>query len=574
MLDLLIRRAMVVDGTGEPGRIADVAIEDGRIAGIGDLDENATEVIDAEGLVLSPGFIDPHTHYDAQLQWDPYATPSNLHGVTTVISGNCGFTLAPLKAEDAQWTLEMMAQVEGMPLAALAEGVGGDWETFAEYLATLDGNLGVNAAFLVGHCPIRRYVMGTEGTGNEASDEQIEAMKDEVRKAIEAGAIGFSTSQSFTHSDGDGKPIPSRSATREEVLALAEVVEGYEGTTLEIIVDGCLNGFTDEEIEFLTNFSLAGKRPVNWNVLTVDSRHPEVVERQLEASTHAEENGARVVALTMPILVPMNMSFLTRCGLTLIPGWEEILTLPVPERMEKLRDPEVRRRMFEISQDDGIGTLRRLTDWDDYHLGETFHPDNERYQKRRVGDIAAEEGKTAFDALLDIVLADDLRTVLWPLPPESDDQSWKTRIELVESGRCMIGGSDGGAHLDRMIGTIYPTQFLGDTIRGRKLVSLETAVRLMSDVPARLFGLRERGRIQEGWHADLVLFDPEEVGSGAVSTVHDLPADSARLFCPSQGVRRVFVNGEAIVADNEGLTNQPGKVLRAGEDTYTVGIGG
>lgn len=573
MLDTLIRNALVVDGTGEPGRVTDVGIKDGRIAGIGDLEgeaDQATEVIDADGLVLCPGFVDPHTHYDAQLFWDPHASPSNLHGVTTVVSGNCGFTVAPLKAADAEWTLEMLAEVEGMSLDALKAGVPASWETFGEYLDQLDGKLGVNAMFLVGHCALRRYVMGEESTGNEASDEQVEEMKAELGRSIEAGGAGFSTTLSFTHSDGQGLPVPSRSASDAEVLALAGVVKEHEGTTLEIIVDGCLNGFTDDEVEFLTAYSKAGDRPVNWNVLTVDSRNAENVHHQLEPSRHADANGGKVVALTMPTLVPMNMSLLTRCGLTLIPGWEDVITAPVPERMDKLRDPAVRERMFEISQDQGIGTLRRLTNWDDYHIGETFHPDNEKYEKRRVGDIATEEGKSAWDTLLDIALADDLRTVLWPTPPENDAESWQMRIDLVDSGRALVGGSDAGAHLDRMIGTTYPTQFLGDMIRGRKLLTMERTVQLMTDVPAQLFGLRDRGRVEDGWHADLVLFDPDEIGSGSVSTVADLPAGGKRLFSASNGVRRVFVNGQTTVVDGEAKEDLPGTLLRAGQDTYTV----
>ena len=240
MLDVLIRAATVVDGTGAPGRRADVGIRDGRIAVVGAATEEATEVIDGTGLVLCPGFVDPHTHYDAQLLWDPHGSPSNVHGVTTVVSGNCGFTLAPLRAEDVDWTLEMMAEVEGMPLDALRAGVGGGWTTFPEYLDQLDGSLGVNAAFLVGHCALRRFVMGERGTGNAAEPADLDAMRALLDEALAAGALGFSSSQSFTHNDGEGRPIPSRSADTAEVLALCEVVSRHEGTTLEYITDGCL----------------------------------------------------------------------------------------------------------------------------------------------------------------------------------------------------------------------------------------------------------------------------------------------------------------------------------------------
>jgi N-acyl-D-aspartate/D-glutamate deacylase len=576
VLDFLIKGATVVDGTGAPGRIADVGIRDGRIAAVGAIDEDAAETIDADGLVLAPGFVDPHTHYDAQLFWDPFATPSNLHGITTIIAGNCGFTLAPLVGgePEADYLRNMMAKVEGMPLAALENGVDWNWSAFGEFLDRLDGNVGVNAAFLVGHCALRRAVMGADAVGNEATPDQIEAMKAELATAIEAGGLGFSSTQAFTHSDGDGQPVPSRWASRDEVLELCAVVRDHEGTTLEVIVDGCLNGFSDDEIEGLTEMSLAGRRPINWNVLTVDSREPDKYQRQLEASKYAKEHGAEVVALTMPILVPMNMSLLTFCALNLMPGWGDVLGLPLEERIEKLGDPDVQKKLDADAHSDEAGILRRLADWEEYHIGDTYAPENKVHEGRRVGDIADERGEDAFATLIDICIADDLRTVLWPTPPENDDESWRMRAELWQSGGAMLGGSDAGAHLDRMLGSTYPSAFLGDMIRGRRLVSMEEAVRLMTDVPARLFGLRERGRITEGWHADLVLFDPATVDSEPVRKVSDLPGGTDRLFAGATGIRKVFVNGRPIVSDGEATGDLPGTVLRSGRDTETVEVPG
>lgn len=572
MLDLLIKGATVVDGSGAPGRTADVGVRDGRITGIGAIDEEAAETLDATGMIVAPGFVDPHTHYDAQLFWDPSASPSNQHGVTTVIAGNCGFTLAPIRPRDADWTRRMMAQVEGMPLEALENGVEWDWESFGDYLDRLDGRIGVNAAFLVGHTTLRRYVMGAEGTGREADADELEAMKAELRRSIEAGGIGFSSSLAFTHSDGDGEPVPSRFATRDEVLGLCAVVAEHPGTTLETIVDGCINGFTDDEIEYLTEMSLAGQRPINWNVLTVDSREPDRYQRQLEASHQAEKQGARVVALTMPILVGMNMSFRTHCALFLLPGWGEILRLPLEEKMAKLRDPEVRRYLDERAHSDEAGGLKRLIDWGQYRVGDTFSEENAPLEGRIVADIAAERGQDPFDTLVDISLADELRTVLWPLPPEDDPESWRMRRDLWTSGEAMLGGSDAGAHLDRMCGSPYPTIFLGDCIRGRQLVPVEEAVRLMTDVPARLFGLRDRGRIEEGWQADLVVFDPDEVGAGPIRTVEDLPGGTARLTADAYGIRRVYVAGEAVITDGTATGATPGRILRSGRDTETVAI--
>jgi N-acyl-D-aspartate/D-glutamate deacylase len=334
-------------------------------------------VFDADGLIVAPGFVDPHTHYDAQLFWDPLATPSNVHGVTSVIGGNCGFTLAPIHAEDADYTRRMMAKVEGMPLAALEHGVEWSWESFSEYLKRLDGGIGVNAGFLVGHCAIRRYVMGADAIGNEASPAQLEAMVRVLHESIEAGGLGFSTTQSSTHSDGDGQPVASRWSSRDELIALCTATGQHEGTTLEAIVQGCLDKFNDDEIALLTDMSAAARRPINWNVLTVDSRVPERVTRQLSASTLARQHGGRIVALTMPVLVPMNMSFLNYCALFMLPGWGDVLNLPVPERIRKLQDPAVRAEMMRRANSDEAGVFRRLADFGHYVIGDTYSPANE-----------------------------------------------------------------------------------------------------------------------------------------------------------------------------------------------------
>ena len=342
MLDYVIRSGTLIDGSGGPARRADVGIRDGRIVAVGQVDEEAETEFDATGLTVIPGVVDPHTHYDAQLFWDPAASPSNVHGVTTVIGGNCGFTLAPLNAEDADYIRRMMAKVEGMPLAALEQGVPWTWSTFAEYLDALEGRLGVNAGFLVGHCALRRKVMGAARSEEVATDEEIAAMRELLAESLEAGGLGFSSSQSRTHSDGEGRPITSRHADRREMLGFCEVVAAHEGTTLEYITNGCLDSFSPEEIDLMTTMSVTAQRPLNWNVLTVDARAGERIEHQLSASTAAAAAGGRIVALTMPTLVPMNMSFRTHCALFLIPGWGEVMGLPEAERMRQLADPAVR----------------------------------------------------------------------------------------------------------------------------------------------------------------------------------------------------------------------------------------
>jgi len=574
MLDYLIRGATVVDGTGAPGVTADVGVRDGRIAFVGQAgraDEPAATELDAAGLVVAPGFIDPHTHYDAQLFWDPGASPSNVHGVTTVIGGNCGFTLAPLRAADGDYLRRMMARVEGMPLAALEDGVPWEWESFADYLGALEGRIGVNAGFLVGHCALRRYVMGADAIGGKASDDQLAEMVRVLHESIAAGGLGFSTTLSSTHSDGDGQPVASRHASEEELLALCAAVGEHEGTTLEGIVQGCLDKFSDAEIELLSAMSSTARRPLNWNLLTVDSRSPDRVTRQLEASARAREVGGRVVALTMPVLVPMNMSLRNYCALNLLPGWGDILGLPIPERIEKLRDPAVRRRMLEQARSKEAGVVGRLASFGHYVIGDTYSPENEGLRGRVVAELAAERGDTEpFDTLVEIAIKDELRTILWPMPPDNDDATWQLRKQVWDDENVLLGGSDGGAHLDRMCGAPYTTRFVGDMLHGRQLVPVERAVRLITDAPARLFGLRQRGRIAQGFQADLVVFDPATVGAGPATLVPDLPGGAVRLTAEAHGVVRVLVNGVETVVDNQATGATPGTVLRSGRDTYSV----
>ena len=575
-MDLLIQNATIVDGTGGPARLGDVSVSGGRILAMGEAfslpTENCEQVLDATGLVLTPGFVDPHTHYDAQLFWDPSGSPSNLHGVTTIIGGNCGFTLAPLAPEDADYTRQMMAKVEGMPLAALENGITWDWQTFGEYLARLEGNLGMNAGFLVGHCALRRNVMGDQAVQGPASAKQLEQMRTLLAESIQAGGLGFSTTLARTHSDGDGLAVASRWATEEELLSLASVVSEHEGTTLEFASDGCLDGFSEDEVAFMIKFSQAGNRPLNWNVLTIDSHAPDRYQNQLAAMDACAEAGAKVVALTMPVIVGMNMSFSTYCALNMMPDWGPILGLPIPERIEELKDPETRSFMESRAASPDAGVFGRLTGWDTYVIGDTFAEENEGLSGRRVGEIAAERGVTAFNALLDIVIADGLQTILWPGATDNDAASWELRRQAWDHPSVMLGGSDAGAHLDRMQGANYPTRFLADCIRGRKLTSLEHGVHLLTQVPAELFGLRDRGTLSEGAHADMVLFDPLLIESEMLTMVDDLPGGTSRLYAGSVGVNHVFVSGVEVVRNSEATGELPGSIIRSGVDTDTVAL--
>ena len=578
MLDTLIINGTLVDGTGAPARPADIGIADGRIVAVADpgtLDGPAPETIDAGGLVVCPGFIDPHTHYDAQIFWDPRATPSNLFGVTTVIGGNCGFSLAPLgDPSDAEYLKRMMVKVEGMALEALNTGVPWDWESFADYLrAVEDQGIAVNAGFMVGHCALRRAVMKGDAVGHEANADQITLMRGLLAESLASGGLGFSTGRSYTHNDWDGQPVPSRWASEEEVLELCRETATHEGTTLEWVADGCMKGFREDEVSLMTRMSLEGGRPLNWNVLTIDSARPADYRNQIAACERAAAEGARVVALTMPILVGMNMSLGSYCALHMLPDWGEVFALPTAERMEALRRPDTLVSLENSAARPDAGVFSRLTGWADYIIGDTFSAANEGLKGRRVGDIARERGRRDFFCLVDICLADDLRTVLWPAPTDDDPESWRLRAEAWEHPAVMIGGSDAGAHLDRMAGACYTTVWIEDCLRGRRLTTMENAVHHLTEAPARLFGLRDRGRVAQGCFADVVIFDPRTVGASEPELVADLPGAGKRLWSQATGVRRVMVNGVTTVIEGEATDALPGTVLRSGRHTDTVPVG-
>ncbi len=571
MLDLAIRGGTVIDGTGSPGRRADVGVQQGRIVAVGEVDGAGVD-IDADGLLVTPGFVDLHTHYDAQLSWDPAASPSPLHGVTTVIGGNCGFSLAPAGPDHVEYLSAMMARVEGMPLSAL-RSLDWTWDSFGEWLGRLDGAIGVNAGFLVGHSTLRRVVMGDQAVGGEASPAQVGAMVALARRCFEEGALGLSTSQAHTHNDGAGQPVPSRSATRAELEALAASLAEYPGTTLELIVAGCINGFSEEEVDLMATLSLLAQRPANWNVLGVSALNPGACEHQLDASTVAADRGATVVALTLPHTMSIRLSFEHGAVLDGLPGWREVFALPLPERMERLADPEVRQRLDTAAHSKEAGILAALANWRNLVIDETFSQANAGLAGRTVGAIADERGQEPFDALLDVVLADRLRTGLRPPIPESEED-WALRAEVWKDPRTVVGGSDAGAHLDMMCGAVYSTSMLGDGVRQRGLLSWEEAIRQLTEVPARLYGLRDRGRVEVGWAADLVVLDPDRVGHGPVHTRDDLPGGAGRLYAEAEGIEHVLVNGVGIVEAGQLTGATPGAVLRSGRDTDTVTVPG
>lgn len=568
MLDRLIRGGTVVDGTGAPRRTADVGMRDGRIVAIGRIDEPARETLDADGAIVAPGFVDIHTHYDAQLLWDPAATPSCYHGVTTVVGGNCGFTIAPLDADRGAYLRRMLARVEGMPLEALEAGGEWSWSSFEEYLDTLDGEgLGINAGFLVGHSAIRRAVMGEGAVGELADETQIGAIADLLAECLRGGGLGLSSGRTPVHKDWEGAPVPSFHASDEELFALCRTVRAHAGTTLEFAPS---LGEFEKTGDLMIAMSLEADRPINWNVLIVNAEKPEEYQGQLALSDRAAARGARVVPLSVPHAMEFFVDLVSPFFFGGLPGFGEVMTLPLEERKRALRDRAGREKIKQAVAEALGGPLSDYVDFARMEIAQTFRPINDGLAGRVLGDVARERRLEPVDALLDVALADDLKTLFVPVRVGADDASWKIRGEVLLDDRVVVGASDAGAHLDIGTAFAYSTRMLAEGVRERGLMSLEQAVQQLSQVPARLYGLRDRGEIREGAIADLVVFDADRVDRGPVESRADLPGGASRLYAEAEGVEAVLVAGVDVVRAGRLTGARPGGVLRSGRDTETV----
>lgn len=566
-LDLAIVGGTVVDGTGAKGRRADVGIKDGRIVQVGELTEAAADTIDATGLVVSPGFIDLHTHYDAQAFWDNTLSPSPMHGVTTVIGGNCGFTIAPLTPQDGDYLMRMLARVEGMPLESLQQGVPWNWSSTAQYLDALDGTLLPNAAFLVGHSALRRVVMHDDATKREATPEEIDQMVALLRAGLEAGAMGFSSTWSSSHNDHTGVPVPSRHASREELLALCAEVKNHEGTTLEFIP--AVGQFSDETFELMGDMSAAADRPLNWNLLQVYAQNWELVQHQLAGFDIAAKRGGQVLALTLPDTFRLRLNFKSGFILDILNGWDTLMALPDADKLAMLRDPEGRKKMNDLAQSTE-GPTKSIGNWGGYQLLQTFTDKWKPFEGRIIGEIAAELKVDPWNLLCDIVIDDNLNTVIANQDKGQDRDTWEKRVQVWRDHRAVVGASDAGAHLDMIDSYAFSTTMLARAVREHNLMPLEEAVYHLTDRPARLYGLKNRGRIAEGWAADITVFNADTVGPGPAEMRFDLPGGAGRVYGESIGVEHVIVNGVPAVRNNVALDARPGTLLRSGRDTETV----
>jgi N-acyl-D-aspartate/D-glutamate deacylase len=571
-IDLLIRGGKIVDGTGAPAFKGNVGVRDGRIAYIGEDEPEANEVIDATGRFVTPGFIDTHTHYDAQLTWDPYAAPHSLHGVTTVICGNCGFTLAPIHPASKDYLVPMFGKVEGVPLESLEEALDANWSTTAEMLAHFDGKVGVNVGFMTGHSTLRAYVMGERAVAGTPTADEMKQMKALLRQSLGEGSLGFSSSHAETHTDHHADHVPSYYASHDELLELMSVVSEFEGTFAGY-VGGVSGNPSPEDALRLAEVSLAAKRPYSWPAIFPGSQSREKQLEKLASVDVARKMGADVRLQVMSMPTSLHMNFLTGHTLDQLPGiWPSLFSLPPAERIERFKDPETRRTM----ERDALGAaeyFRSRLVWGNMKIANVDSPSNAPFFGRMTDEIAREQGKSDFDALLDIVIEDRLATLLMPMALiDESKKAWKELVEYVLDDRGIWGGDDGGAHVDMIDSYSHGTRFLENAVRKYGFISLEEAINAFTKRPAEFMGLRDRGVLTPGACADILVFDLETVGVGDTEFRSDLPAGGRRLYTPSRGFDYVIVNGKTIAAAGEYTGVTPGQVFRSGRDTYTKAL--
>ncbi len=566
-LDTIIRGGHIVDGNGTERRRGDVGIANGRIVEIGEIGGTADVVIDAGDRIVAPGFVDVHTHLDVQGFWDPTLSPSPLHGVTTAFGGNCGFSVAPLTAHAGDYLMRMLARVEGMPLASLQQGVPWDWQSTGEFLDRLEGRLSINTGFMVGHSAMRRVVMGEAATQRTANEAELAAMQDLLRAGLAAGGLGFSSSWGIAHLDGEGVPIPSSHADHDEMVALAAVCREFEGTQLEFIPPNSRVPFDDHVMELMADMSAAARRTLNWNLLIPALSTVETCQHNLGGYDLAQSRGGHVIALTIPFFDSLRFTLHTGFTIERLPGWSGVMALPVEEKLRVFANPDRRRELDALAQQPSP-EHDLLADWGKHYIFDTHTPETERYARRFVQDVADELGKDAFDALMDICVADGLRTGFGRLATKQTREQLEGSRSIWTDPRSIIGGSDAGAHVD-MVATFNMATTLLERCRTFDLMPLEEVVMRLTAIPADLYGVRDRGRLAEGAHADVVIFDEHTIGSEPTTTRFDLPGGAGRLYAGATGIHDVLVNGTVVASDGAFTDARPGRVLRSGRDTAT-----
>lgn len=562
--DTIIKGGTVVDGSGLPARVADVGIRDGIVTDIGRLD-GARRTIPADGLVVMPGIVDAHTHYDPQLTFEPFATSSCFHGVTSVVAGNCGYSIAPCRPADREWMAALFARVEGMSPAVLRAGLPWDWETFPSLLGALDRRLGVNLAMYVGHSALRRWVMGEAASERAATADEIATMAELVREAMRAGAAGFTSSHAPTHVDPQGRPVPSRFAAFDEVLALAAAAgEGGAGS-IGFLARTAVQGYDAEDRERIVRLAHASGLPVIVQGMGHRPGQRALWEKQTAFLADARRQGAAVFSMlrTQPMLRPFNWLR----GTSLFDGvfhWRDLQAMAPAERLAAMRDParrpELRWGLDHPNRDPAQGSTLPPPAMSALFVDRS--PSDPRAEGRSVAELAADRRVHPADVICDLVLADGGETqFLW----NSETPAWiEANAESQRNPHMIIGTGDGGAHADRDDGAEWSTYFLRSWVLDRGVMTLEEGVRRITHLPAAVCGLPLRGLLARGYHADVTMFDPTRLRLGKKRLVADLPGGEARWQVHPEGIVRVMVNGEVIVEHGELTGARPGRVLRIG----------
>jgi N-acyl-D-amino-acid deacylase len=553
--DLLIKNGRIIDGSGRPAFHGDVGVARGKIVELGRLDGPARRVIEADGRAVAPGFVDNHCHYDAQVLWDPLCTFSSHHGATSVIIGNCSLALAPVKAPDREKLAGMLSYVEAIPMDVLQAGVTWTWETFPEYMRAIGQRLAVNVGTFVGHSAVRLYAMGKDCSEREATDAELEEMRQVVRDALDAGALGLSITRNMNHFDIAGTRIPAACAPESELFALADVLREVGTGVIQC------GGGTNPELKdgLLSRLAQACGRPIMYNTLLEQARQPGRWRTHLAHVAKTAQSGIRAIPLCNPGSV-VNRFTMKNCQVfRSMPTWLPILQGSDAEKMRAYRDPATRAKLrAEVEAPLGPDSTFSKR-WDLMIVEEPQLPGNRALAGRDIAAIASERGKDPLDVFLDLAVEEDLNTVfnLGEINMDTDAVA-----QILGSPYAVVGLSDGGAHVQFHSNVGNPTRLLGYWVREKKIMSLEHAVRRLTFDSASAFGIYDRGLLQPGMVADIVVFDPETVRPLPEDVVHDFPNNGWRMRELAEGIHYTVVNGEVLLEKGTHTGAYPGRVLR------------
>lgn len=562
MFDTLIKNARVADGTGRAIYRGHVGVKDGVIRHVGREDPgSAKRTIDADGLVVSPGFIDPHTHLDAQVLWDPQVTPSCWHGVTSAVIGNCGVGLIPARETTREILLRDLVNVEGIDYDVLHAGVHWKWGTPKEYFTHLEGEgLGVNIAALISLTPLRHYVMGEASFERAANADELAQLVAVFKSALDDGAFGFSTDMLANHRGFGGRPLACRNASRDELRALCNVLRDANKGVVTIALDSLRQGvqyISEEDVALLRFLVAESGRPVSFLPMVAMTGDLDFGAKQL---ARLGDIADKVVPQVSPMPIVFMHTMRKPFKFSEFAAWRPALNGTYETQRALYADPEFRR----VAKEEQKGHIRKIP-WERVRVAGAVRPDlAERYNDRTIGQIAQVEGKEPLDAFLDLTLEDDLRTLY---QFESSNLDRDVVRSLLQEPRFMLGISDAGAHIDQVCDLRYPTVLLGDWVREQQALSLEQAIWKLTAHPASVFGIARRGLLKPGYHADITLFDPKTIGSDPPVFVNDLPAGGNRLIARARGIVATFIRGVQVMREGQETGDRPGRVIRSTEET-------